>query len=253
MRLDAFARVLSVALAAVALPALAADPIGYLDETTWDGGARALRIRGWSIDPDTTGSISVHVYANGIFQTAVTANSYRPDVGAAYPGYGNYHGFDLYLRPEVEGDVNICVYGINVGSGTNNTQLGCMTAPARHKSVQVCENSSGINAGLALFNGDTIAISAGGLIWSGFWFTGSNDPNGWVGRIAGSSFPKPGVAPYSLLASFAGSPGSWFLEGTGSRFQLVADSQVYTMFFRTNDDVPGNGSGCFNVRIDVSY
>jgi hypothetical protein len=253
MRLKVLTRLLAISMATLAVPAMAADPIGYLDVTSWEGLGRSVHIQGWSIDPDTAASIDVHVYANGTFQTAATANSYRPDVGAAFPGYGNFHGYDLYLRPEVEGDIQICVYGINVGPGTVNSQLGCMTVAARHKTVAVCENSSGIDAGVALFHGDDVSISASGTIWAGVWFTGSNDPNGWYGRSAGSTFPKPGAAPYSLLASFAGSPGSWFFEGTGSNFELYADYQTYTMFFRTNDDKPGNGSGCFSLRIDASY
>ncbi len=229
------------------------DPIGSLDEVTWDPYARALLIRGWTIDPNTAASIDVHVYANGVFQTAVTASGYRPDVASAFPSYGPDHGYYLFARPEVENDIQVCVYGINVGSGTVNTQLGCRTVPGRHKTVNVCENSSGVNAGLALFDGDHVSIFGYGTIWAGVWGTGSNDANGWIGWSAGANFPLPGAAPFSLIYSFAGTPGSWLFSGTGSRFQLVASHDVFTLFFRTNDDVPGNGSGCFQVRVDVSY
>jgi hypothetical protein len=233
---------------------LDAAPIGYLDQVTWDPYSRALVISGWSIDPDTASPISVSVFANGAYQTTVTANGYRPDVAAAYPGYGANHGYYLVTRPEVEGDVTICTYGINVGfSGNYPQQLGCMTVPGRHKSVQVCESSSSIDANMALFNGDTITISASGTIWSGVWLTGQNDANGWVGTSAGDTFPLPKSPPFSLIYSFANTRLSWVYAGTYTQFGLVAANQVNTLYLGINDDVPGNGSGCFNVRVDAAY
>jgi hypothetical protein len=255
VRLNAFATVLAVVAALTALPALAETPFGNVDEVKWDfGQAPGLVISGWTIDPDTGSSIDVHVYLNGNYLTSTTANWYRSDVGAAHPSYGSYHGFHVGIyRPEFEGDGEICIYAINFGPGSVNPLIGCRTVAGRHKTVQVCENSSGIDAGVALFNGDTVSITASGRIWSGVWFSSWNDANGWRGWAAGSNYPKPGANQYSLLVSFVGTPGSWWFEGTYSYWKLVSDWRPSTLFFRTNDDVPGNGDGCFSVRIDASY
>ena len=100
------------------------DPIGYLDETS--PGPAGLHVAGWSIDADTASPIDVHVYVDNAFAQAVNATVSRPDVAAAYPGYGSAHGFDLTL-PATPGQHTVCAYGINVGAGSVNTQLGCKT------------------------------------------------------------------------------------------------------------------------------
>lgn len=255
MRLNAFAAILSVVAALTAQPALAGNPFGNFEEAEWDvGQAPQVRLSGWALDPDTSAPIDVHVYLNGNFVTSTTANWHRPDVGSAYPGSGDYHGFLLHLsKPEFEGDGELCVYGINVGDGNENSLIGCRTIAARRKTVQVCESSHGIDAGLALFHRDDVTISASGTIWAGVLFTGWNDANGWSGWTAGSSYPKPGENQYSLLGSFAGTPGSWWFVGTYDNWELFSDRTPSTLYFRINDDVPNNGDGCFTVRITASY
>jgi hypothetical protein len=100
------------------------DPIGSLDEVT--SGLFSVRVRGWAIDPDTGSPIAVHVYQDGAFVNAWTADVSRTDVGAAYPGYGALHGYDILVPyPSTNGSHTICVYGINTSTGTVNTQLGC--------------------------------------------------------------------------------------------------------------------------------
>lgn len=254
MRVNAFAATLSLIVVSVGSPAFAQDPFGNVDQVEWQGGYNAgLMIRGWAIDPNTTGGIDIHVYANGSFAGAVNTTDYRPDVGAAYPGYGDYHGFVLRIRPEFEGDITVCSYAINVGAGTTNPLLGCSTVPGRHKTVQVCENSWGVDANVAVLADDTVVISASGTIWAGVLFTGNNDANGWWGYSAGSTYPKPGEKPFSLLSSYTGTAGSWNFVGTSQNYVFVSNGARSNLFLRTNDDRPGNGSGCFSVRIDMYY
>jgi len=47
------------------------------------------------------------------------ARSYRPDVNSAYPGDGNYHGFDATISTSKSGNQQVCAYAINVGPGAN--------------------------------------------------------------------------------------------------------------------------------------
>jgi hypothetical protein len=97
-------------------------PYGAVDVA--QGEAGGVRIAGWSIDPDTSGPVQVHVYVDGVWTAAVTANVSRPDVGATHPGFGDLHGFDATL-PLRAGNHTLCVYGINVGPAAANQSLGC--------------------------------------------------------------------------------------------------------------------------------
>ncbi|MEV4630283.1 fibronectin type III domain-containing protein [Micromonospora sp. NPDC049523] len=118
--------------------AVQVDPFGSVDGVT--PGPAGLRVRGWAIDPDTANPVDVHVYVDGAFATSVNASGSRPDVAGVYPAYGAAHGYDLTL-PAGRGQHTVCVYGINVGTGTVNTQLGCGTVsqggPPAAPSIQV--------------------------------------------------------------------------------------------------------------------
>jgi hypothetical protein len=92
------------------------SPIGNLELLT--PGPGTVRVAGWALDPDTTDSISVHVYI-GPAGTALNANLSRPDVAAAY-GLGAAHGFDATLPVTGTGTQDVCVYAINTGGGANS-------------------------------------------------------------------------------------------------------------------------------------
>jgi hypothetical protein len=97
-------------------------PFGSFDAVSGQQGG--AHIQGWTIDPDTTAPITVHVYVDGVWTARFTANSSRPDVGAAFAGYGANHGYDAVV-PAKPGKHTICVYSINVGPVSTNPQLGC--------------------------------------------------------------------------------------------------------------------------------
>jgi hypothetical protein len=98
-------------------------PIGSLEAVT--GGAGSIRVQGWAIDPDTTWPIDVHVYVDGAYGWFSRVGLVRPDVGAAFPGFGAEHGFDSEV-PVPPGRRQVCVFAFNVGVGAN-TVLGCRT------------------------------------------------------------------------------------------------------------------------------
>ncbi|MEV8252606.1 hypothetical protein AB0O95_01425 [Rhodoglobus sp. NPDC076762] len=104
------------------------NPLGSLDSAVGvTGGARVF---GWAFDPDTTDPVQVHVYVNGSYNSSVTANKTRSDLGSVYPGRVE-HGF-LDVIPLSPGSKSVCLYAINVGLGSVNTPLGCksVTVPA---------------------------------------------------------------------------------------------------------------------------
>jgi hypothetical protein len=106
------------------------NPIGYFDAIV-SRSAGQLGIWGWTVDPDTpTSAISVHVYItypNGYRTNAIVflANVYRGDVGAAYPAYGPYHGYDRTWTGLGPGTYTVDVYGIDSSGRANDyTTLG---------------------------------------------------------------------------------------------------------------------------------
>ena len=102
----------------------AGNPFGNLEAVTRIPGA--VRLQGWTIDPDTTGAVDVHVYVDGNWGGQTTADVSRADVGAAYPGWSANHGFAVDI-PVGPGAHQVCVYALNVGSGSTNPALGCRT------------------------------------------------------------------------------------------------------------------------------
>jgi hypothetical protein len=102
---------------------LPSNPLGALDVVRTSGGG--LRARGWALDPDKLGPISVHLYVQGGGAYPVTAGSSRADIGDAFPGYGDNHGF-IGTLPGTTGTHTVCAYAINQGPGAN-TPLGCKT------------------------------------------------------------------------------------------------------------------------------
>ena len=92
------------------------SPVGVIDGVGVAPGGSVLT--GWTVDPNAHDSLDVHTYVDGAFAGITHATGSRPDVAAAVAQFGPAHGFtiELSLAP---GPHTICVYGINVGAGTN--------------------------------------------------------------------------------------------------------------------------------------
>ena len=85
-----------------------------------------LGVYGYAADPDTGASIDVHVYLDGTFAAATTANGGRTDLGGVYPAaWGTNHGYGVQF-PASPGTHQVCAYAINQYIG-DNTLLGCYT------------------------------------------------------------------------------------------------------------------------------
>jgi hypothetical protein len=101
------------------------DPFGVVDSVSVSGGN--LTVAGWAIDPDTADPIDVHVYVDATVR-GLTASASRPDVAAAFPGYGPNHGF-LSTFPISPGTHQVCIYAIDRGLGENRL-ISCRTVTA---------------------------------------------------------------------------------------------------------------------------
>lgn len=108
------------------------NPFGNLESVHVDPAAATVTTRGWAIDPDTSAPIAIHVYVDGMFRASAAADRDRPDVGAAFPGHGSAHGFDIPLGGLTDGEHQVCLYAINALAGTANTTLGCRSVTVPH-------------------------------------------------------------------------------------------------------------------------
>lgn len=100
---------------------VAVNPVGAFD--TADRVPGGVHLRGWALDPDSAASITVHLWVDGKPVQPVMSTFLRPDVGAAFPGYGADRAFDVVV-PVPAGARTACTYGINVGAG-GNALLAC--------------------------------------------------------------------------------------------------------------------------------
>jgi SpoIID/LytB domain protein len=182
------------------------DPFGALDLATRtpDG----LRVAGWALDPNSSQPAAVHVYVNGQPRAAVEATVTRPDIAAAFPGYGAAHGYDLTV-PLAGGVNNVCTYAINMGPGTNKL-LGCRTITAPVDPFGSLDVASGQRDGIAVagwaIDPDTRdSIDAHVYIdgaLAGVLSTSLSRPD------VASAFPDYGLFHGYSLGVFQASPGS---------------------------------------------
>ena len=89
-------------------------PFGNVELVSAQPGS--FRVVGWAADPDSSNPISIHVYVGNV-GTAHAADRSRTDVGAAYPGVGSQHGFDVTVPAQGADQGRICIYAMNVGPG----------------------------------------------------------------------------------------------------------------------------------------
>ena len=215
----------------VALPG--GSPIGVVDTAT--AGIGSLSVTGWVVDPDTAAAIDVHVYVDGVGRVALRADGTRDDVAAGFPGYGATRGYSGSVS--VGGGVHsVCVYGINVGVGTN-VLVGC-------RNVQIGGGAPFGALDTATLVNDTIQVTGWAvdpdtaasilvhvyLDGQGYAFTADgNRPD-----IAG------GLPAYGAAHGFSGA--------------LPAPDGVHSVCAYAIDAVGGNGNrllGCKTVMVPV--
>lgn len=99
----------------------AGSAIGHLDSVVLAGPGK-FTISGWSFnDLYQAAADYVDVYMDGVGLARLAANRPRPDVGAAFPNAGQYHGFQATFDAP-GGRHLVCAYGID---GVRNPQIGC--------------------------------------------------------------------------------------------------------------------------------
>ncbi len=146
-------------------------PIGYLDYVDTNGGY------GWAYDADAgTNPIDVHIYIDGRFYMAVTANQERPDLVAANIAPDPYHGFsfvfsgiDINLRHE------ITVYAINYGGGPNPTLSNTPNFFGTYYSGDASISNQAGPSQITITTTNRLAGAIHSLTWNGVEFIDSYD------------------------------------------------------------------------------
>uniref|UniRef100_A0A942T8G8 Uncharacterized protein n=1 Tax=Neobacillus citreus TaxID=2833578 RepID=A0A942T8G8_9BACI len=102
------------------------QPTGYpwlaVDEVASKSPGK-LTVRGWAIDPDTTGTVRVHFYLDGKALTSVAADQTKAGLNAAKPGYGDDHAYRLERSGITAGKHNLCIIAINQGPANSNASI----------------------------------------------------------------------------------------------------------------------------------
>jgi hypothetical protein len=83
--------------------------------------------------------------------------------------------------------------------------------------------------------------------------TGGNGPAGWqtnpIGVVNVDILPLPGGHPYALVGRIG--TGDYFF--VGDKLETVQRRRGGRLFLRTNDDMPGNGTGSFSARVRIVH
>jgi hypothetical protein len=188
--LVAAALVAGGARAAQAAPTTA-NPFGVIDEV--DANAPGgVRVRGWVIDPDTNGPIQIGMVLDGAPTGPLSADRSRPDVAAAYPGFGPNHGFDGVI-PVSHGLHSFCLVGFNTGPGAD-TQFGCGTISRSAGPFGVV---------------DVVSLQPGGV------------------RVAGWVIDPDTVEPVSMRFTVDGEPAGPLTPADRSRPDVAAAHPLY--------------------------
>jgi hypothetical protein len=135
-----------------------------------------------------------------------------------------------------------CIYPPS-GPSSNPPPSGWFTET---RNVTVRESDTWVDTGLVIEDDEELTITASGEIWAGVWLTEKNGPEGWKNIDNDPKFPLPGSRPFALIGRLK---GRTFYVGAGHH--SVMANGPGRLYLRTNDDLPGNGSGQFDAAVTV--
>ncbi len=102
------------------------QPTGYpwlaVDEVSSKAPGQLL-VRGWAIDPDTTGPVRMAFYLDGAGIASPWADQYKAGLDKAKPGFGDQHAYRLEKTDVKAGTHNLCIIAVNQGPGSSNASI----------------------------------------------------------------------------------------------------------------------------------
>lgn len=200
----------------------------YAPQSTLDnaeGGAGTVHVRGWSFDRDALDSpVPIHVYVGGPAGSGaegyeIFANTLREDVNNAYPGVGNYHGFDSTIEVQSRGTQTLYVYACDLAGGPGNQLFATATVTiSEPKTYTVTYDANG---GLCSVTSDVVepgkSVTLPNATRDGYIFRGwSTSKTGDYGQT-GSYWPNGDVTLYAVWRKNSGTWGNlaWKIDNNG--------------------------------------
>jgi hypothetical protein len=208
------------------------DPIGAFDSAQFSQGK--ITINGWGFDKSTTSSASIHVYINGQWLGAYSANKPRPDVASIFK-VGQLTGFVENITYTTPGTHQICAWVVGDNIGAPNMGLGC-------KTVEVTADPIGAF--------DSAQFSQGKITINGWGFDKSTTSsasihvyiNGqWLGAYSANK-PRPDVASIFKVGQLTG-----FVENI--TYTTPGTHQICAWVVGDNIGAPNMGLGCKTVEV----
>ena len=203
----AYAQLDTIRMRAVAQQATLPNqlPKGVVDSVTSSGPGQ-VRIQGWAYDPDTAGAVDLHIYVGGKIAKVVKADGTRTDVQKAFGLANAYHGFDVALTNQPLGPQQVCVWAINVPSGTNYLLPPGLDRQSACVAVTISEKGNFLGNQVTRLSGasreDTARVVAKALFAKPdtvFIATGGNYPD----ALAAAAAAQQAKAPLLLFGSDA--------------------------------------------------
>ncbi|HEY2003584.1 MAG TPA: hypothetical protein VGH44_00525 [Candidatus Saccharimonadia bacterium] len=196
------------------------DPTGSFDLV--QQGPSTVRLAGWGLDGSMDGPASIHVYIDGAWAGAITADNNRPDVGA--------HGFDGTVPYSTPGTHRVCAWVVGDNIGAPNYGLGC-------KSISINDDPTG--------SLDLVQPSYDGTIRLAGWGLDRDTTNPvsvhayidgtWAGSIT-ADITRPDVGTHAFDGTV-----NWTTNGTHQLCAWVVGDNV---------GAPNAGLGCRTLSIN---
>lgn len=226
-------------------------PIGVVDSLRTNSGG-GVTVEGWTFDPDVpTQSIEVEITANGKLVTNLfRAGGDRPDIAAAYPEAGPFHGFSAsFTLPR--GTFEVCIRGIN-DPATRGIQgdLGCQQVVITNLLPFGSLDSLTTVPASGQIPGTQIFLTPGSVTATGW----SIDPDGsgpvTVELYDGANLVTSTVANLDRADVGAAYPGQGIAHGFTISANLFKGSHLICVFLRDTSGEPVRGTlGCQNLTV----
>ncbi len=101
---------------------MSGSPVGVIDQTA--GYTGTVLARGWAIDPDTDGGVTVRLIVDSRVVAEQVATATKAGLAEAMPGFGSNHAYHFTAAGISPGKHTVCVEAVNVSAG-NDSSLGC--------------------------------------------------------------------------------------------------------------------------------
>ncbi|VTR92878.1 Uncharacterized protein OS=Planctomyces maris DSM 8797 GN=PM8797T_01744 PE=4 SV=1 [Gemmata massiliana] len=172
-----------------------ASPVGYLDVVGL-GGSQYVAA-GWAEDPDVPSQpVQVHIYVDGTFAVAGTANMYRSDLGHNW-------GFSITIPAQFTSfqqgaNHSVAAYAIDANGGTLNPQLTSSPKPVAYGDAAVTGGDVGGLGGVTVGTAGRFAGAVDSITWNGFEFVNTHD-DGRLEQTALWGIPAAETSPRDLV------------------------------------------------------